>query len=56
MDESDELVDRTAKGLGIASWTTRQYKNDLYRESRGRAHVIKILLGGAKILWGPHKD
>ncbi len=55
MDESDELVDRTAKGLGIASWTTRQYKNDLYRESGGHPYVIKILLGEAKKAGGRTK-
>jgi hypothetical protein len=48
MEESDELIDRTARALGIASWVTRQYRNDLYRESGGHPYVIKILLGEAK--------
>ena len=48
MEESDELIDRTAKALGIASWTNRSYKNELYRESGGHPYVIKVLLGEAK--------
>jgi hypothetical protein len=48
MAESDELVNRTAQSLGIASWITREYKNELYREAGGHPYVIKILLGEAK--------
>jgi len=47
-DECDELIERTAGSLGIASWVTREYKQELNSEAAGHPYVIKILLGEAK--------
>jgi hypothetical protein len=47
-EECDELIDQTATSLGIASWVTREYKQELYSEAAGHPYVIKILLGEAK--------
>ena len=47
-EESDELIGRTAASLGIASWITREYRQELYSEAAGHPYVVKILLGEAK--------
>jgi hypothetical protein len=47
-EECDELIQRTAASLGIASWVTREYKQELYSEAAGHPYVIKILLGEAR--------
>ena len=47
-EECDELIQQTATSLGIASWATKDYKQELYSEAAGHPFVIKILLGEAK--------
>ncbi len=43
--ESEELINSTAKSLGIDHLLTEEYKRDLYQESNGHPYVMKILLG-----------
>lgn len=47
-EECDALVEQTAVSLGIASWLTREYRQELYSEAAGHPYVLKILLGEAK--------
>ena len=47
-EECDELIEQTAKSLGIGSWVTREYKKELFSEAAGHPYVVKILLGEAK--------
>ncbi|MGA2145405.1 MAG: NB-ARC domain-containing protein [Bryobacteraceae bacterium] len=47
-EECDRLIEQTAASLGIASWVTREYKQELYSEAAGHPYVVKILLGEAK--------
>jgi tetratricopeptide (TPR) repeat protein len=43
--ECDELINFTAKSLGITSLITKEYKNLLYKESDGHPYVVKVFLG-----------
>lgn len=44
-EESDQLIESTAKALGISHLLTEDYKRELYQESSGHPYVIKVLLG-----------
>lgn len=43
--ETQELIDATARDLGISDLLTQDYRRQLYTESEGHPYVIKILLG-----------
>lgn len=43
--ETQELIDATARDLGISDLLTQDYRRQLYSESEGHPYVIKILLG-----------
>ncbi|MCK9522488.1 MAG: NB-ARC domain-containing protein [Proteobacteria bacterium] len=43
--ESDELIETTAKKLGVDRLLTKKYKAELYQESNGHPYVMKVLLG-----------
>ena len=52
-EESKQLIDVVADGLGIRESLTSEYRSQLIRESDGHPYIIKILLGEvarAKIL------
>src|SRR5581483_4470196 len=44
-EETDELVEATARRLSITHLLTPDYRQEVYRESGGHPYVIKILLG-----------
>jgi hypothetical protein len=44
-DESEQLIDIVAEGLGIKESLTTEYRSELIRESEGHPYIIKILLG-----------
>jgi len=44
-NESTQLIDATAKRLGIQSLLTAEYRDELFHESEGHPYVMKILLG-----------
>lgn len=44
-EESQELIDVVAEGLGIKKLLTAEYRGELIRESDGHPYIIKILLG-----------
>lgn len=43
--EARELIDQTARYLGVAGLLTKSYVDELISESEGHPYVIKILLG-----------
>jgi hypothetical protein len=44
-EESKQLIDVVADGLGIRESLTSEYRSQLIRESEGHPYIIKILLG-----------
>lgn len=44
-EESEKLVDQTARFLGISDLLTEQYTNEVIARSEGHPYVIKMLLG-----------
>ena len=44
-EESEQLINVVAEGLGIRESLTAQYRIELIRESDGHPYIIKILLG-----------
>jgi len=44
-EESEQLIDVVAIGLGIKASLTPEYRSELIRESDGHPYIIKILLG-----------
>ena len=43
--EADELIDATARRLGIFDLLTTPYRAELYEEADGHPYIIKVLLG-----------
>ncbi len=43
--ECDQLIDSVAGRRGIRNLLTREYREELFRESEGHPYVVKILLG-----------
>ncbi len=43
--EAQQLIDHTAKSLGLSEMLTGEYVSDLIQHSEGHPYVIKILLG-----------
>lgn len=44
-EEADELIDSTARQLGIRELLTTAYRRELYQEADGHPYIIKVLLG-----------
>jgi hypothetical protein len=44
-DEAEQLIDTTARSLGIARVITEKYRDGIYEESDGHPYIIKILVG-----------
>jgi hypothetical protein len=44
-NESKYLIDKASRELNIQNLLTKEYKDDLFEESRGHPYVIKVLLG-----------
>ncbi len=44
-EESEELINATARTLGIGNLLTEDYKHELYQEASGHPYVMKVLLG-----------
>jgi hypothetical protein len=43
--EADELIDTTARRLGIMDLLTARYRRELYEEADGHPYIMKVLLG-----------
>ncbi len=43
--ETDELINTTARRLGIEELITQEYRHDLFQEAGGHPYIVKILVG-----------